>query len=535
MDIIMNSIRNAAQETTWDDIIDAHAHHFPQRAALAFKDITISYERLRRLVDECARLFTEAGIKAGDTVALLSPPRPDAMVTCLAAAKIGAIWVGLNPRYQNREIVYVIDHARPKLLISVASFESRDYDADIHEALESVPSEHAPTLALYDGSQATHDALFASLRNARITVSPVHGDSAATETASAKGPCMLVYTSGTTGKPKGVLLGHREMIFRSSVQAKTFHTRSHPVVINFAPINHIGGMHFRGLSQIRAGGTIVYQDRYRPADVMDLIAQHNVNVLMLGSTMLQMLLEEPSFDIKVLRKMEWFIFSGSAIPMPILKQLGQYCPKIGSTYGSTESCGSVSYVFTPDSLEDMAYTIGRSLPAGQLRVAGAQGESIPLGEQGELQVQKDYCMQGYLRDAKATADAFTPDGWMKTGDLAICKPDGAFQLVGRIKEMYKSGGYNVYPREVEMVIEAHPDILLCAVIPIDDVRYQQVGHAYVITKHGADLTDQALSTWCRERLANYKVPKRIHIRASLPMLPIGKVDKLALQAQSRGA
>src|SRR3546814_807953 len=217
-------------------------------------------------------------------------------------------------------------------------------------------------------------------------------------------PCMLVYTSGTTGKPKGVLLRQRDLIFRSTVQARTFKTASYPVVINFAPINHIGGMHFRGLSQVLAGGTIVYQDRYRTADVMGLIAKHRVNMLMLGSTMLQMLLAEPNFDIQLLRKMEWFIFAGSAIPMLILKTIRQYCPKTGSTYGLTESCGSVSYIDASDSIDDAAYTIGRPIPSGELRVADEQGALCQNGEQGALQVRMEYCMAGYLRDEAARSE-----------------------------------------------------------------------------------------------------------------------------------
>jgi acyl-CoA synthetase (AMP-forming)/AMP-acid ligase II len=157
---------------------------------------------------------------------------------------------------------------------------------------------------------------------------------------------------------------------------------------------------------------------------------------------------------------------------------------------------------------------------------------VAIGQQGELQVKKEYCMQGYFRDDATTAETFTADGWLKTGDMATQEPDGYFRLVGRIKEMYKSGGYNVYPREIEVVLEQHPQVLMSAVIPVDDELYQQVGHAYLIPKVDASISEEELNQWCRERLANYKVPKRIFLRASLPMLSIGKVDKIALQSLS---
>jgi acyl-CoA synthetase (AMP-forming)/AMP-acid ligase II len=532
MEDAMTSVDFFPEGTTWDDIVSAHGLRYADRPALVLGDVSISYSQLKQLVDRCAEHFSQMGIRRGDCIALLSTPRPEALITFLASAKLGALWVGLNPRYQVPELNYVISHARPTLLLSMKGFEDRDYAADIAAALGDAAKETVPRVVLYDAQEASTDALFDALARAASLADAV--DAAQRSVGNENDPCMLVYTSGTTGKPKGVLLRQRELIFRSTVQARTFATRSHPVVINFAPINHIGGMHFRGLSQILPAGTIIYQDRYRTAEVLGLIQRHHVNVLMLGSTMLQMLLEEPAFDMEVLRKMEWFIFSGSAIPMPILKKMSIYCSRIGSTYGLTESCGSVTYIQASDTLEDMAFTIGRSIPDGETRVADESGSPLSPGEQGELQLRSEYCMAGYLRDEAATRATFTADGWLKTGDLAVARPDGYVRLVGRIKEMYKSGGYNVYPREVELVLEQHPSVLLSAVISVDDPRYQQVGHAYLIAQPDASLSEQELSLWCRERLANYKVPKKIHVCASLPMLSIGKVDKMALRSLQQG-
>lgn len=514
---------------TWWDVIAEHARRHPARVALAHGDASITYGELTGRVERCAAGLSARGVAAGDCVAMLAPPTPEAMVSFLAAARLGALWVGLNPRYQQREMAYVIGHARPKLVISVASFEERRYEDDLRDALESLESgAPRPELLFYQGDAPGDGSLERALAGA-------HG---VTPTASlapyADGgqPGMLVYTSGTTGKPKGVLLSQAALIYRSTVQARTFATASHPVVINFAPINHIGGMHFRGLSQILAGGTIVYQERYRPEEAMGLIEKHGVNMLMLGSTMLQMLIREPSFDMRIMGRMEWFIFSGAAIPMPILRRVKEHCPRIGSTYGLTESCGSVSYIVASDTLEAAAYTIGRAIPDGQLRVVDEHGEPQAAGEQGELQVRRRYCMNGYLRDEAATAAAFTADGWLRTGDIAVCDEAGNFRLVGRIKEMYKSGGYNVYPREIEVVLEQHPHVLMSAVIAVDDDLYQQVGQAHLILKPEGAVSELELAQWCRERMANYKVPKRFFIRNALPMLSIGKVDKIALRQQS---
>lgn len=512
---------------TWWDILSNHASDYPDRIALAYKDEQITYAEFAKSVDHCTKQFMALGITSGDCIAVLTPPRTEAMITFFAASRLGAVWVGLNPRYRIRELSYVIGHAAPKLIVSVNGFEERDFVADINAAIaESTNPAMSCKVICFDGEGKSPDMLQAALQEA--CGKPVH--ESALHPIEPSMPAMLVYTSGTTGNPKGVLLSQEALIYRSTVQAHTFAVNSHPVVINFAPINHIGGMHFRGLSQILAAGTIVYQDRYRTSEVMQLIEKHCVNMLMLGSTMMQMLLRDPSFDIGILRKMEWFIFSGAAIPMPILQRISQYCPKIGSTYGLTESCGSVSYIVDTDSLESAAYTIGLDIPEGQMRVADEFGNVLTNGHTGELQIKKRYCMSEYLHDKAATYATITIDGWLKTGDTAILQEDGRFKLVGRIKEMYKSGGYNVYPREIEVILEQHPDVLMAAVIAVDDELYQQVGHAYVVPQPDSALSAIELKDWCQDRLANYKIPKRINIQTSLPMLSIGKVDKLALRA-----
>lgn len=515
---------------TWWEVIARHAQDHPQRHALIYRDHGISYAQFVALVERCARLMIARGIKKGDCVALLSPPRPEAMVTFFAAARIGAMWVGLNPKYKTRELSYVIGHAQPALLMTIRSFEERDYEADLESVLNTLePTQKRPDLVIFDDDSQAGDESIMPLLD---ILDPPHQTAAGhdLEQVDPSTPCMLVYTSGTTGNPKGVLLSQTALLFRSTVQANVFYTEHYPVVINFAPINHIGGMHFRGLSQILAGATIVYQDRYRPAEIPSLICKHNVNMLMLGSTMMQMLLREPSFDITILKRMEWFIFSGAAMPMPILERIKEYCPRIGSTYGLTESCGSVSYIDEQASTDAAAYTIGRAIPEGQLRIMNGDQQVSGPGQEGELQVRREYCMTAYLRNEQASAEVFTQDGWLRTGDTATLDDAGNFRLVGRLKEMYKSGGYNIYPREIELVLEQHPKVLMAAVIPVDDQLYQQVGHAYLIFRPNEAISETELAQWCRDRLANYKVPKRIFVRSSLPMLAIGKVDKIALRS-----
>ena len=225
--------------------------------------------------------------------------------------------------------------------------------------------------------------------------------------------------------------------------------------------------------------------------------------------------------------MQLIIWSGSAAPRDLILQLREICPNLSSSYGLTESVGSVTYAVGTDDLDILADTIGFPCPAYEFRLASPEGVEVGVGEPGEIQVRGDFIMLGYWNRPEATSEAIDAEGWLHTGDLGVSRPDGAIRLIGRLKEMFKSGGYNVYPREIEIALESHPAVRLAAVIGVPDPVYSEVGHAFVVAD---GITEAELREHCRTRLANYKVPKRFTIRSDLPLLPIGKIDKRALRA-----
>lgn len=524
--------------STWLDVLEEHARLTPQHIALTLRSHQITYAGFLELVQDTAVLLQEMGIEAGDRVALLAPARPEAMITFLACCKIGAIWVSLNPKYKEGEIEYVVNHARPTLTLSVREFDGNDYTAPLQRVNERL-GDQATTLVFFDGSDATPSSMLQAIKDAVKRKGTAPADGSASRSASSESrlleqrgpdsPCMLVYTSGTTGKPKGVLLSQTASLFRAQVQARYFKTATPPTIVNFSAINHVGGMQFRSAAILAAGGTIHFQERFKPAETLALIREARINMLMLGPTMLHMLMREPSFDVDVFKQLDWYISAGAALPIGALKLIGEHCPNVATVYGATETCATVSYASLSDSFDAVAYSIGWPIPGGEMRVADDQETPLAAGEEGELQVRKQYCMNGYLNDPDATREAFTGDGWFKTGDRAVMLADGSFKIIGRIKEMFKSGGYNVYPREVEIMLESHPALKMSAVVPVDDPLFQQVGHAFVLLHEGCAETEADLIAWCKERLANYKVPKRIFIESELPMLPIGKVDKVRLR------
>lgn len=512
------------------DWLDAHAAAHPERDAIVFGSVRITYAELRRKVDQCARAYLAHGLKNGDCMAMLCPPRPEAFISFLAAAKIGVLWLGLNPRYQLPELSYVVGDSQPKLLLSIDSLEGRSYAPDIEILAQQTPSIRATVILERRGEDGssfddwaasfTDPALGAQLDSARAEVQ---------DTA----PALLVYTSGSSGKPKGVLLRHRELIRRSRTQNERFAVGSYPRLINPLPVNHIGGMHFLGLFTFIGGGTMRFAERFSAAEFVAALQAGSINILIVLPTMFKLIMDEPGFSKELLGKLEWFVFSGAAMAPELLELIRSTGCPMGLTYGMTETCGSVTYSAPDADLETLASTIGRATPEGEVRVADDDGQPCAPGVPGELQVRAEYCMGGYLNRPQATAEAFTEDGWLHTGDTAVLREDGNIRFIGRRSEMYKSGGYNVYPREVELALETHGAVVLSAVVSVPDPLYDEVGWAYIVPAPGRQLSEKEASDWCKSQLANYKVPKRFIICADLPLLPVGKVDKVKLKAQAR--
>lgn len=523
------------------DVLDANARDFPERIAFEYEGFELSYAQLQRCVDLCAARYWSLGLRRGDSVAMLSTTRPEAFIAFFAAARLGLLWLGLNPKYQRRELAYVLADARAQLLLAIPSLDGRDYTADVEAMLPDCPAlretvwmhgADQPRSGFYAWIEEAGAEALAASRQARSLV-------------EGSDPALLVYTSGSSGQPKGVLLPQDSMVQRSRNQAARFPTRVPPVLINPLPINHIGGMHFVGLYLLVAGGCVRCAQKFSPAQIVQALQERSITVLYMLPTMLKMVVEEPGFDPALLRPLEWFVYSGAAMSTELVDMLKTAGCGVGLTYGMTETCGSVTYSDPDASVEVLTNTIGKPFPPGEVRIADEAGVPCAVDEVGEMQVRAEFCMGGYFGRTDATREAYTPDGWMRTGDSAAVRADGNIRFVGRRSEMFKSGGYNVYPKEVELVLERHPEVRLAAVVGVPDPLFDEVGWAYVVPAAPGVLTEDALRQWCRADLAGYKVPKRFVLCDTLPLLPVGKVDKvrmrqaataeaLALQTQQAG-
>jgi acyl-CoA synthetase (AMP-forming)/AMP-acid ligase II len=226
------------------------------------------------------------------------------------------------------------------------------------------------------------------------------------------------------------------------------------------------------------------------------------------------------------------VWEDAAISSEVLDRLAGICPRLATNYGMTETTSAITVEAGSNDRDMLLNSVGSVFPDVEVRLVAPDGGQVPDGDAGEVQVRSHYCFLGYWGKPEATRDAFTDDGFFRTGDLATRRPDGRYRIVGRLKEMFKSGGYNVYPREIESVLESHPAVSLSAVVPVPDPLWQEVGVAFVIPKPGSSVAADTLIAWCRERLANYKVPKHCVVEPELPLLPIGKIDKVALRKRA---
>jgi acyl-CoA synthetase (AMP-forming)/AMP-acid ligase II len=270
-----------------------------------------------------------------------------------------------------------------------------------------------------------------------------------------------------------------------------------------------------------------FMEQFDPAAATRMIETEKLTLWGSVPSVFSLQMATPEYATTDLSSLQLILWEGAAMPDAMIDELLKIGPPLATNYSMTESVSGITVLAPTRDRELLANSVGGIFPGLAIRLSDADGNEVTDGEPGEVTFTSRYAFLGYWRRPEATAEAFTTDGYFKSGDLAVRRPDGRYRVVGRLKEMYKSGGYNVYPREIEMVLEEHPAVVLAAVVSIDDPLWQEIGVAYVTLAD--NIETGSLAGWCRERLANYKIPKRIVVVPNMPLLPIGKIDKIALK------
>lgn len=508
------------------DLLASHAASIPDAEATVEGDLRLNYADIASRVDRIARALIASGIKPGDRVATMAPPSLDFWLTYLASVSIGAIWMGLNPRYQLPEYEYLLSDATPRLVFCRSEYDGRAYLAELQtlgpkiETFVALGQPNGRAIDFADFLASGEDCDAATLAARRDAVDP-------------EDIAVIVYTSGTTGKPKGAMLSHRA-IMAACLCNLCWMADGLESTIEVAPINHVGALNNVCMNVFAYGGRIVFYHRVDLQAVSQLTVTENLTYLVGSPTSFAMFAAMPDAGSDRMGNYRLVVFGGGATAEALLQPIFDTGVPMFNVYGQTETCGIVTATDAGASPKIMAETFGRPLPGAEMRIADTAGNPMPLGEPGEIQVRGPYCMTGYFGRPEATAEAFTADGYLRTGDLGVEHDDGNFSFVGRLKEMYKSGGYNIYPVEIELALCEHPKIGMAAVLPVPHPVFQEVGHAFVEAPPGT-VDESELKDFLKARLANYKIPKSFSLETELPKLPNMKIDKQALKRRLEAA
>lgn len=485
---------------------------------------TLSYPALAEAVARTARAFIANGIVPGDRVAIWAPNSTEWIIATLGLQSAGAALVPLSTRLKGREASYILNKSGAKMLLTVNGFLGVDYQALLVD-------QRLPQLArtiIFNADSDAEQSWDKFLQEAD-TIDSKQLEQRQTQ-LDGEYLADIMFTSGTTGNPKGVMTSHSQNLatFANYSGVLGLHQGDRYLIIN--PFFHVFGYKAGWLSALLRGATIYPQAVFDAREAMERVAREKITILPGPPTLYQTLLALPDFAQYDLSSLRLAITGGAAVPVDLIKRMRS---DIGidivlTGYGLTETSGLVSMCSPDDSPETIATSAGKPIPGIDVRIVDDAMHDLPPGNSGELLVRGYNVMKGYFEDPEQTATAITPDGWLHTGDEVVMDERGYLSITGRKKEMFIVGGFNCYPAEIENMLLEHPDIVQAAVIGIPDERMGEVAKAFIIPRAGATLTAEDVIEWSRGIMANYKVPRQVEIRAELPTTPSGKIQKFLL-------
>ena len=470
--------------------------------------------------------FIALGIRKGDRIGIILPNQIEWLYVYFAAARIGAVVVGLSVRYRDTELEFILTDSQVRLVVAPVAFAGFDYVRYLSSERKKFPS--LRHLVFLGGDAGDAGICFNDLMQPMSTVA----HASAYPRPTADDLLLIIYTSGTTGRPKAAGITHRTQL--ASAAAQAMHTRlTDDDLLQLAmPLNHVGGITCGIVSMMLAGGTCELVAAFNPEVMLSMTRAHPPSMLVGVPTMLTLLMMHPQLPSGDFSRLRLIIVGGSNVEATLLTRLQTAFPQatIMNLYGLSESSGAI--VMTPWDAEQQALlqSIGEPLTGAELRVVAPGGHDLPAGEIGELWFRGLGVIPAYVGQQQEDV-TFDTQGWLHTGDLGYVDASGQIHLMGRQKDMFIQGGYNVYPAEVEGVIGGHPDVVMAAGIGVPDTVLGEIGRYYVVLKPGSSLTEAELLAHCRDHLADYKVPRQIVFRRELPLTPAGKIQKAALRKE----
>jgi acyl-CoA synthetase (AMP-forming)/AMP-acid ligase II len=486
----------------------------PHREALVLGEIRYTYAEVARLVRAESRALWRHGLRPNETASVLSAARPEFFVTFLAIVSMGGVYQGLSPKSALPELEYQVADARPKVIVWHGSSENGSL-------AEQVAAEISGRPRVLSGKELRRSAASSGDSSA--------SDSAATHVRSEQ-PAAIVYTSGTTGRPKGAMLPHRGFTLCGAVQDRRWSVSGPLRMVCVEPINHVAAVADACVCMLVAGGTVVFQEHFDAVGMLALLPEERINFWYTDPAILSLCTRSSKWVATDLTRVERICWSGGRAPLTLVENLTATGIQLSTSWGMTETVGSLTYTDDDATSDVLSSTIGKLDESFEGRVVSPDDTAVVPGETGELQVRGPHIVREYWHRPDATNEAFTSDGWFRTGDLVVRWDDGNLELVGRRSEMFKSGGENIYPREVEAALESHSAVSAAAVVARKDELWGEVGHAFIVVS--SPVTEDELREHVRTQLARFKVPKTFSFLDAFPLLGSGKVDRRALRELS---
>ncbi len=503
-------------DVNWFAVLAHHATRAPDKAMTVFEGETTTYGEMAAQAAALAAGLHERGVGRGDVVGLLSYNCPEFLETLFAANYLGAIAMPINWRLAAPEVRYILEHSEAKALVCdealvpLADEATKGLEARLLRACVAQPAPEGWT-ALAD-----------------LRIDP--GDLAPATTAG-DDVHRLMYTSGTTGYPKGVMLTHANLAWKNLAHIVEFGFTSADLGLACGPLYHVGALDLTTTSLIAVGATVIIHRAFDAAAVVDELERSRASTVWLAPAMVNAIMALPDGEQRVLSSVRVIINGGEKMPIPLIERIQRTFPSawFADAYGLTETVSGDTFL-DRDSIITKLGSVGRPCLHLELDIWDEEGNSVPADERGEIVLRGPKVFTGYWRDPEATAKAFA-GGWFHTGDIGVRDDDGYLFIVDRLKDMIVSGGENIAGSEVERVLYEHQAVLEVAVVARPDERWGEVPVAFVALRPGATTTADELVEHCRARLAKYKVPKDVTFIEALPRNPSGKVLKRELRTR----
>ncbi len=498
----------------------------PSRVFLRTSKGSWSYGQVDGKSEALAAALSQFGVEAGDRIALVLPSCPEFVIALFAAARLGAVVVPLNPRLTTSELQYMLRHSEAVCAVTIERVGDTEFLQVFEDLLPTLP-ELQYLVTVGDEDLWYDDRIF---QFEDLLSSGSGRDYPAPEIDASSDAFALVYTSGTTGKPKGVELSHRNLTATAAGTASALGMSSEDIVVGISSLFHVFALVQGLLSTLLSGASLVLDEDDDSSDsVLDSVERHGATVYFGVPTRFIMALRGLVPSARDLSSLRLVIVAGAPTSDDLVERfrtgLGA---EVRVAYSLTEASSTVCVSRAEDTEEKKTYTVGRPLPDTELRILEQDGSELPVESVGEIAIKGPGVMLGYYRQPRRTEEVFDSDGFLRTGDLGMLDEDGFLHLVGRRKEVIIRSGFNVYPREVESRLEAHPAVQEAAVVGITDPLLGEAICACIVPIEGAIVTETEIVDWCRETLSQSKIPDQVRFLDSFPRTGTGKIRRVEL-------